>query len=120
LLNLEKPSDRPSMGAENEPGTTEGKAEEMCSYARREILAALEAKDRKTAAMLMKEHRSYMEVLGKCRGELSPDAQPTRNQPLIVFEGGMQISFGPTIQPKQLSDGGTLSDATHTTIELEP
>jgi hypothetical protein len=32
----------------------------MCSPARREILEALQAKDRKTAAMLMKEHRSYM------------------------------------------------------------
>jgi hypothetical protein len=92
LLALEKPGKDRGIGRENEPGSTEGKAEEMCSHARREILDALQAKDRKTAAILMREHRSYMEVLGKVRGELSPEASAAQHRPMFLLPAGAMVS----------------------------
>jgi len=82
-----------------EPETVRGKAEEMCGKGRLAILQALRRKDYKTAFAGMREHRGYMEVIGKVTGELNPAADPTGRQPMFMLPAGTTVSVTVSAPP---------------------
>lgn len=75
-----------------EPETVRGRAEEMCGKGRVAILQALKRKDYKTAFAGMREHRGYMETIGKVTGELNPAAGHAAQQPMFILPAGAMVN----------------------------
>ena len=75
-----------------EPETVEGKAREICGRSRQSILQALKRKDYKTAFAGIREHRGYMETIGKISAELNPAAGPSDYRPMFQLPAGANIA----------------------------
>jgi len=93
-----------------EPSSVQGRAEEMSSASRLAILQALSRKDYRTAFQGMREHRGYVEMIGKATGELFPERGAPDRVPMFILPPGTHVNFSATVaQPRALTDNPTPS-----------
>jgi len=53
----------------------------------------------KTAFAGVREHRGYMETIGKITGELNPVADPAHRQPMFILPAGTTVSVTVSAPP---------------------